>query len=115
MILGLVSDVKRLGYDKAALKTENDPANIKLLQEALRQLRVRGLEQTMEEHSPEYDPRAHGIAEVGVKLLTGHFWKVRTCIESRLGHRIPVSHPLIAWMIRHAASLITWCAKGHDG
>ena len=64
---------------------------------------------------PEYDPQANGSAEVGVKLLKGHFRTVRSCIESRFGHRIPVHHPLIAWMIRHAASLITWCAKGQDG
>ena len=69
----------------------------------------------MEEHSPEYDPQANGSADVGVKLLNGHFRTVRSCIGSRLGHRIPVRHPSIAWMIRHAASLITWCAKGQDG
>ena len=111
----LVSDVKWLGYTKVTLKSDNEPAIVKLLQEALRELRVQGLEQTLEEHSPEYDPQANGSAEVGVKLLKGHFRTVRSCIESRLGHRIPVRHPLIAWMIRHAASLITWCAKGHDG
>ena len=111
----LVSDVKWLGYSKVTLKSDNEPAIVKLLQEALRELRVQGLEQTMEEHSPEYDPQANGSAEVGVKLLKGHFRTVRSCIESRLGHRIPVRHPLIAWMIRHAASLITWCAKGQDG
>ena len=68
----------------------------------------------MEEHSPEYAPQANESAEVCVSLLKGHFLTVRSCIESRLGHLIPVRHLLIAWMIRHAASLITWCAKGHD-
>ena len=85
-----MSDVKWLGYSKVTLKSDNEPAIVKLLQEALRELRVQGLEQTMEEHSPEYDSQANGSAEVGVKLLKGHFRTVRFCIESRLGHRIPV-------------------------
>ena len=111
----LVSDVKRLGYNKVTLKSDNEPAIVKYLQEALRELRVKGLEQTLEYHSPDHDPQANGSAEVGVKLLKGHFRTARLCIESRLGHRIQVRHPLIAWMIQHAASLITWCAKGQDG
>ena len=69
----LVGDVKWLGHDKVTLASDNGPANAKLLQEALRELRVQGLEQTMEEHSPEYDPQTHGSAEVGVKLQNGHF------------------------------------------
>ena len=47
----LVSDVKWLGYNKVTLKSDNEPAIVKLLQEALRELRVQGLEQTLEEHS----------------------------------------------------------------
>ena len=58
----LVRDVKWLGYSKVALKSENEPGIVKLLQEALRELRVQGLEQTMEEHSPEYDPQGKGSA-----------------------------------------------------
>ena len=111
----LVSDVKWLGYSKVTLKSDNEPAIVKLLSEALRELRIQGLEQTMQEHSPEYDPQANGSAEVGVKLVKGHFRTIRSCIETRLGYRIPVRHPLMAWMIRHAAHLVTWCAKGHDG
>ena len=97
------------------MKSDNEPAIVNLLAEALRELRVQGLEQTMEEHSPEYDPQANGSAEVGVKLLKGHYRTLRSCLESKIGHRIPVRHPLTAWMIRHAANLVTWCSKGHDG
>ena len=69
----LVDDVKWLGYSKVTLKSDNEPAIVKLLAEALKELRVQGLEQTMEEHSPEYDPQANGSAEVAVKLMKGHF------------------------------------------
>ena len=50
-----------------------------------------------------------------MKLLKEHFRSLRPCLESQLGYRIPVQHPLISWMVRHSANLVTWCAKGHDG
>ena len=111
----LVDDVKWLGYSKMTLKSDNEPAIVKLLSEALRELRIQGLEQTLEEHSPEYDPQANGSAEVGVRLLKGHLRTLRSCLESRIGFRVPVRHAVMAWLVRHAAALITWCAKGHDG
>ena len=111
----LVDDVKWLGYSKVTLKSDNEPAIVKLLSEALRELRIQGQEQALEEHSPEYDPKANGSAEVGVKLLKGHFRTLKSAMEEKLGYRIPVRHPLIVWMIRHSANLVTWCSRGHDG
>ena len=110
-----VEDVKRLGYNKIVLKSDNKPAIVKLLAEALREFRIQGLEQCLEEHPPEYDPQANGSAEVGVKLVKGHFRTVKSCLESKIGFKIPVQHPLVAWLVRHAASLVTWCSRGHDG
>ena len=48
------------------LKTDNEPAILKLLQESLRDLRIAGVDQVMNENSPEHDPQANGSAEVGV-------------------------------------------------
>ena len=114
-VSSLVADVRWLGYTKVVLKSDNEPAIVKLLGEALRELRINGLEQCLEEHPPEYDPQANGSAEVGVKLLKGHFRTLRSCLENRIGFKIPVRHALITWMVRHAANLVTWCSKGHDG
>ena len=111
----LVEDVRWLGYSSLTLKSDNEPAVVKLLTEALRELRVQGVAQVLEEHSPEYDPQSNGSAEVGVKLLKGQLRTMKSCLENTLGYRVPVQHPLVAWMARHAANLVTWCAKGHDG
>ena len=59
--------------------------------------------------------QANGAAEVGVKLLKSHMRTLRCNLENEIGQRIPVRHPLMAWMATHAAALITWCAKGQDG
>ena len=111
----LVNDVRWLGYNRIVLKSDNEPAIVKLLSEALRELRVQGLDQCLEEHPPEYDPQSNGSAEVGVKLLKGHLRTLKSCIESKIGFKIPVQHPLISWMTQHAADLISWCSRGHDG
>ena len=111
----LVEDVKWLGYTRLTLKSDNEPAIVKLLTEALRELRINGVSQVLEEHPPEYDPQANGAAEVGVRLLKNHLRTLRCNLENEIGHRVPVRHPLVAWMASHAAALITWCAKGHDG
>ena len=51
----LVEDVGWIGYSRVTLKSDNEPAGVKVLAESLRELRVRGVEQTLEEHLPEYD------------------------------------------------------------
>ena len=47
--------------------------------------------------------------------MKSHMRTSRSNLENEIGQRIPVRHPLMAWMATHAAALITWCAKGHDG
>ena len=63
-VSALTADVKWLGYSRLTLKSDNEPAIVRLLSESLRELRVQGVEQALEEHSPEYDPQANGSAEV---------------------------------------------------
>ena len=101
----LVDGVKWLGYNKVTL---NEPAIINLLSEALKELRINGVSQVLEEHPPEYDPQSNGSAEVGVKLLKNHFRTIRSSLENDIGHCIPVRHPLVSWTVRHAAAIITW-------
>ena len=86
----LVEDVTWLGYTKLTLKSDNEPAIVKLLSESLRELWINGVSQVLEEHLPEYDPQAHGAAEVGVKLLKSHTRTLRCNLEKEIGHRILV-------------------------
>ena len=71
-----------MGYSKLTLKSDNEPAVVKLLTEALRELRINGVSQVLEEHPPEYDPQANGAAEVGVKLLKNHLCTLRCNLEN---------------------------------
>ena len=51
----VVRDCLWRGYSKMLLKSDNEPAIVALLKQALASLKIEGLEQVGEEHSPPYD------------------------------------------------------------
>lgn len=93
----VVDDFKWLGCSKVILKSDNERPIVELLTESLKALRVEGIQQAMEEHPPPYDPQSNGGIEVGVKLVKGHLKIMRSALESRVGYKLPVVHPLMAW------------------
>ena len=114
-VAAIVDAVKWLGYVKVMLKTDNEPAILKLLSEAVRELRIQEVTQAMTENSPEYDPQANGNAEAGVRIWKGQFRTLRSDLEEVIGYRIPARHPVMAWLVRHAADVLNWSAKAPDG
>ena len=111
----VVKDVLWLGYSRVILKSDNEPAIVRLLRESLKALRVEGLDQAGEEHPPPYDPQANGGAEIRVKLVKGQLKTLRSSLEARVGFKIPVAHPINTWLVEHAADILTWISKGQDG
>ena len=89
----VVRDVLWLGYSQALLKSDNEPAIVKLLQESLGVLKVKGV-QAGEEHSPPYDSQANGAVESAVKQIKGRLRTMKLCLERRIKKRIPPRHPL---------------------
>ena len=51
------------------LKSDNEPSIVRLLKETLAGLKVSGLEQAGEEHSPPFDSQANGSVEAAVKQV----------------------------------------------
>ena len=113
----LVEDIKWLGYKKVILKTDCERAILRLMQQALRAIKTdaEGPEEASFESPPAYDPRANGSIENAVKVVKGVLRTVKLCLEARIERRIPDDHPLVTWMVEHAAWLSTVCKKGEDG
>ena len=111
----LVDNIQWLGYSRLILKSDNEPSIVRLLRDALKVLRVQGVDQVCEEHPPPYDPQANGGIEVGVKLVKGHFKTLRSSLEARVGYKIPVAHPIMTWLVGHSANILTWFSRGKDG
>ena len=38
-----------------------------------------------------------------------------SALEANIGFKIPVAHPVIAWLVIHSANILTWLTKGKDG
>ena len=110
-----IRDVVWLGYTKVVSKTEDEQAILKLLRESLRDLSIDGPDQLMHENSPDYDPQSNGNAEVGVTLVEGMVRTMCSILKRDLGFRAPARHPLVAWLVPHAANTLKWMIKGHDG
>ncbi len=107
-------DILWLGHTKVMLKCDNEPAMRALLVEALKGIRLH-VEQATEKSTPRYDSQANGSIENGIKQLQGLVRTLRSCLETRIGMKIPTTHAVRWWVIRHAAWLLTVRPRGTDG
>lgn len=107
----LVKDIDRLGYKTIVLKTDNEPA-MKTLQE---EVKSRMTERTILENSPAGESQSNGVAERAVQAVSEHARVLRSALQNRLGVALGCKHPVIAWLVEHAASCISRYHVGFDG
>ena len=107
----LLKDIEKLGYKEIILKGDNEPA-IRSVQEEVKKRRE---EPTLLENSPVGDSRSNGAAERAVQSVGEQIRVLRKALESRMGYRLPGSHPALAWMVEHAADLLSKFLVGIDG
>ena len=102
----LASAIKWLGYNNVLLKSDNEPAVLAVLRDTLRAIRV-DVDEAKEEHCLPYDSQANGGVENGIRNLRGMLRSLRGCLEDRLGRKFPIEHPPMAWLVSHAAAVMT--------
>ena len=113
----LLKDVKWLGYTHISLRSDNEPAILKLLEHALTEARytVEDLEQILEEHPNAYDSSGNGQIEAVVKQVTGILRTNKLDLEKRLGKQIPLQSPVLPWLVEYAAFIVNIRVTGEDG
>ncbi len=99
----LVNDIKKLGYKDVVIRSDQEPA-IMALVDKVAQLRD---EVTIKESSPVGDSQANGMAERGVQAVEEYVRVLKLALEKRLNAKIPVSHPIVAWLVPHAADMLS--------
>ena len=67
------------------------------------------------EHSHTGESQSNGFAERSVQLVEDQARTMKAALEDRLGQRIAAAHPLMRWLIHHAATLLTKFHLGADG
>ena len=64
---------------------------------------------------PAHEPQSNGMIENGVKQVKGMIRTLMLALDGRIQGDIPVHHPVMLWLVEHAAELITKHLVGHDG
>ncbi len=113
----LMKDVAWLGYTQLALRSDNEPAILKLLEHALTEARytIKELDQVLEEHPNTYDSSGNGQVESAVKQVTAMLRTNKLDLEKRLDKEIPLNSPMLPWLVEYAAFIINARVKGEDG
>ena len=103
----VVQAVAWMGHIRVIMKSDNEPSLLSMVTRALNSIKcdVQGMEAATMEQSQAYDSQSNGGTEVGVKILRGHFRTLKLCLEARIGKSIPIHHPVIPWLLEHAALL----------
>ena len=106
-------DVVKLGYhDELVLRSDQEPAIVDLLREVAK---VRGSKRTFLEQSPVADSQANGVAERAVQAVEKMLRVHKLALESKLGEKVPVKHPVIPWLVEHVANVMNRHLVSSDG
>ena len=67
------------------------------------------------EHSHPGESQSNGRAERAVQDLVNHVRVLKLALEANIKARLPSEHPIMAWLVEHAAYLLNRCVLGTDG
>lgn len=67
------------------------------------------------EHSHPGESQSNGLAERAVQELVDHVRVLKLALENNINARVPSDHPIMAWLVEHAAYLLNRCVLGTDG
>ena len=104
-------DIDKLGCKEIILKSDGEPA-LKSVQEEVKRRRN---DPTILENSAPGDSRANGAAERAVQALGEHVRVLRAGLQRRLDMVIRGSHPVMTWLVQHAADCSSKYQVREDG
>ena len=108
-------DIEFAGHTKVILRSDNEPALLQVVSDALKGLRIQQLDSAGSEGSVPYDPQTAGAAEVTVRNLKGQVRAMQLTLDRCLGMHVPPKHPLMTWLVEHAAFVRFTSVNGSDG
>ena len=132
VIARLCRFIQECGLLHFAYRSDREPAIVSLIQDACAMAGRNGVKiQAVEdeaaepevdrarvaipEHSHPGESQSNGLAERTVRELIDQVRTLKMSIEQRLKGRLPNNHPVMAWMVEHAAYLLNRINLGTDG
>ena len=108
----VVKDLKKMGHHgHVVLRSDQEPALVSLLE---RVAEVRG-SVTVPENAATSDSKGNGFAERAVQQMEEMVRVHKLALEHLVGQRIAISHPCIAWLVKHAVDVVNRYLVMSDG
>ena len=101
-----------VGKGRIIIKTDQEPATVGL-QNAIAKTRAEA--GTTLDQSRVGDSDSNGKIERAIRKLKGLIRTLRSALETELGHKLNIDSPIMPWLVRHAAYLITRSEVKEDG
>ena len=111
----IVEDIVYLGHTRVILRSDNEPALVALVGDALKGFRLQQLDSAAAEGSVPYDPQTAGAAEVSVRSFKCQVRAMHLTLDRFMGKHVPVTRPLILWLAEHSPFVRLTGVVGQDG
>ena len=109
----MAREVNISGYSQLIFKSDQEPA-IRELIAAVRRERPVGVEIMIEE-SPVGEHQSNGEVERAIQSVQEMMRTMKLALQSRYKSRIRSDHPILPWLVTHAAMILNLCKVGKDG
>ena len=106
-----VAFLKSLGYKRAVLKSDGEPAIVALKEHAAKEAGV----EFVSEESPVGDHQANGLIENAIREVKRQIRVLSFVLEEKIGRVLSDEDPVLSWLPRQAADLLCRYKKGADG
>ncbi len=110
----IVEDIETVGLanERIIVKADQEPAIIDVQRGVAKARAGHG---TALENSKVGDSNSNGRIERCIQDFKGLVRTLRSDVEAKIGEKINLEHPLVPWLVRHAAHIITRCRVREDG
>ena len=110
----VIKDISKLGHSaEVIIKSDQEPALIDL-RKTIVQRRGKSAK-TLEENAKNKDSQSNGVIERAIQGVEGMVRTMKFALEKRLNTTFESSHPVMAWIIEHAAETLNRYQVGEDG
>ena len=110
LIAQIIDDMKTCGLDKSHIvaKSDNEAAIVEIQEELARQRAIAGAEGTAIENSRVGDSSSNGRVERAIQEVGNMIMTLKVATVENLGlDKLRLEHPLVPWLVKHAAAQIT--------
>ena len=103
----LTNFMKSEGISELVYKSDQERYLRRLLEDVVAEATKKGnVFSAVPEASAVGESQSNGRAEAAVQQWEDQMRTIKAGLESRLGQKVPLKHPVVLWMVEHVSSLI---------